>query len=278
MARGRAGRGHRVGGRVIAGSALPTGATGTGGSEPLITGAAGPAVTTHAGRRGGRTGRTQSADAAGAAAAEDQSTGTTVSSGTAGRAAARIGGPAGPAVTAGAEQERRPTGPATATGGAGGRTRRARPAIAAVAPQPSTGTTRLPGARRPIGARAKQRAPRELLDRRIDGVLHPRGRRRGRLQRRRAGGLSGRIQEPTAIQRLHELVMKQRHLRAQLLKLLGVTTKQLRNRRRHFVLSRRHNRRRRARRRHTGLPDRRPQAGQAGRRCGQLVGRGEQER
>ncbi|VBA32001.1 hypothetical protein LAUMK35_05155 [Mycobacterium pseudokansasii] len=160
-------------------------------------------------------------------------------------------------MTAGSEQERRSTGPTTATGGAGGRTRRARPAVAAIAPQPSTGPTGLPSARRPVGARPKQRASGELLDRRIDGVLHPRGRRRGRLQRRRAGGLSGRIQEPTAIQRLHELVMKQRRLRAQRLKLLGVTTKQLRDRRRHFILSRR-NRRRRARRRHTGLADRRP--------------------
>ncbi len=49
----RAGRGHRVGGRVIAGSALPAGTTGTGGSTQLIGGAAGPAVTTHAGHRGG---------------------------------------------------------------------------------------------------------------------------------------------------------------------------------------------------------------------------------
>ncbi|POY09312.1 PE family protein [Mycobacterium kansasii] len=72
MAARRARRGHRVGGGVIAGAALPTGTTGTGGSTQLIAGAAGPAVTTHAGRRGGRTGRTQPRHHAAPAASRDQ--------------------------------------------------------------------------------------------------------------------------------------------------------------------------------------------------------------
>lgn len=83
----------------------------------------------------------------------------TVGAGDAGTAgSARRPGPAcaaGPTVT---EQKR-------ATAVTTGLPHRARTAVAAIAEQPATSPTSLPSTRRPVGAVAEQRAPRQVLHR-----------------------------------------------------------------------------------------------------------------
>ncbi len=117
--------------------------------------------------------------------------------------------------------------------------------------------------RGPVGAVADQRAAEQCLGGRVDRVEH---------HLLDGVALGGRIQVAAGGQGLHELVVKDRRLGAERLIGLGVLAKQRRDGQRHLVGAGRGNLDRRGRGRRGRGADRRPDAGQIGRRRCQHLG------
>ena len=96
-----------------------------------------------------------------------------------------------------------------------------RPAAAAIANQQSTGPARVPGPRGPVSAWADQRAPEQLLGRRIHYLEQGTEVLKQGTEGRAVGGLGEAVGARTCGQGLRELVVKGRRLRAEGLKLAG---------------------------------------------------------
>ncbi len=168
----------------------------------------------------------------------------------------------GPSVAAVADQPGRPAGTPGEPGGGLGKP------VAAVAVQQPTGATVGIG-RGPIGAVADQRTPPQRLGGRVDQTQHlllDIGRLGAGIRARRPG------------QCLHELLVKQRCTRAQLLILAGVGGKQCRDRRGHLIGTGRGQHRRRGQGGRVGRADCRTDTGHIGRRGHQLRRRHQHKR
>ncbi|CLV57371.1 Uncharacterised protein [Mycobacterium tuberculosis] len=214
----------------------------------------GPAGTTRDARRADGSGGAGAAGAAIAAAAVEPAA-------VAARAAVGAGS-AGPSVAAVADQPGRPAGTPGEPGGGLGKP------VAAVAIQQPTGATVGIG-RGPIGAVADQRTPPQRLGGRVDQTQHlllDIGRLGAGIRARRPG------------QCLHELLVKQRCTRAQLLILAGVGGKQCRDRRGHLIGTGRGQHRRRGQGGRVGRADCRTDTGHIGRRGHQLRRRHQHKR
>ncbi|RFZ53442.1 hypothetical protein MSS2_03096 [Mycobacterium marinum] len=223
-------------GQQPAGATGPTGPADPAGAVPAGTPEA-PGTQQSAGPAGptGAAGEAEQAGPAGPAGPGVTRQPSAGSADPAGTSVAQRRAPAGPAGASRAQESRRPASPADPAGRVGDGARCARAADPAVTEQPAAIATVGSGPRGPVGAVADQRAPRGRQQRRVDDGQQL-------LQRAGVGRFRGGIAAGAGAQGRHELVGKDPHLGTELLIGQAMAGKLRRDRRRHLVLGRGHDR------------------------------------